>query len=127
MAAPAAPRVDLTQPGVYEFQNVRYLGGCLYRAKHNPELFDSLSGYVPDWVYKFEESEMEASKGKAKTALFREFQPNSCTVFELLDEMLEIFERDHKKVSALVTVPPETMKLFESARAGRNEPTQPHE
>lgn len=118
MAAPTAPRVDLTQPGVHEFQNIRYLGGCLYRAQHNPELFDSLSGYVPDWVYKFEESEMEASKGQAKAV---SFQPNTCTVFELLDEMLEIFERDHKKVSALVTVPPEMMKLFESARAGRNE------
>lgn len=115
------PRVDLTQPGVYEFQDLRYLGGCLYRAQHNPELFDSLSKYVPDWVNKFEVSELAAAKKNSNTtAIFREFQPNTCTVGELLDEMLQVFERDYKKISALVTVPTETMKLFESARGARN-------
>jgi hypothetical protein len=116
MAPP--PRVDLTQ-GIHEFQNIRYLGGCLYRAQHNPEMFESLSEYVPDWVYKFEESEAKTSKCKVKAVLF---QPNTCTLGELLDEMLHTFERDNKKVSALVTVPPEMMKLFESARAGKQQP-----
>jgi len=102
-------------PGEYSFEDLRYLGGCL--RKHAPSDFEALGEYVPKWISKFEVGEF-SKEGTRGTAIYREFVPNTCTIFALLDEMLHVFEQDHKKVSALVTVEPETMKIFESSRSG---------
>jgi len=97
---------ELTQQGVYDFQDLLDLGTYMYRLRdeqHDTAMI-ALAQYVPNWICKFE---VDATNPC-------EYVPNTRPLLEILEEMLRSFQQEQKKRSTMVSLDATTRQLIDN-------------